>query len=53
MLDRINQSKTCLKMLEIEEEISLSEETYLTESKWKTIPYLLTAAVIQRGTEEA
>jgi hypothetical protein len=40
MLDRINQSKTRLKILEIEEEISLSKEKYLPESKWKTIPYL-------------
>jgi hypothetical protein len=41
MLDRINQSKTCLKMVEIEEEISLSKENYLTESEWKTIPYVV------------
>jgi hypothetical protein len=41
MLEMINQSKTFLKNLVTEEEISVSKENYLTESKWKIIPQLL------------
>jgi hypothetical protein len=33
MLDRINQSKTYLKMQELEEEVSLSEDNYLTKRR--------------------
>jgi hypothetical protein len=36
MLGRIDQSKTCLKTLEMEEEISLSIESYLTRSVWNS-----------------
>jgi hypothetical protein len=41
MLERIYQSKTCLQILGMEEEISLSKGNYLTESEWKIISYLL------------
>jgi hypothetical protein len=41
MLERIYHSKTCQQILEMEDEISLSKENYLTESEWMTIPSLL------------
>jgi peptide methionine sulfoxide reductase MsrB len=41
MLDSINQCKTCLAMLEMQEEVFLSKDNYLTESGWTTIPSLL------------
>jgi hypothetical protein len=41
MLERIYHSKTCQQSLEMEDEISLSKENYLTESEWMTIPSLL------------
>jgi hypothetical protein len=58
MLDRIYHSKTCLQILEMEDEISLSKEKYLKESEWKTIPSLLellkgTAEAIQTGSADA
>jgi hypothetical protein len=41
MLDGICQIKTCLKMFEIEDEISLFKGGNLTESEWTTFSYLL------------
>jgi hypothetical protein len=41
MLKRMYHSKTCQQILEMEDEISLSKENYLTESEWMTIPSLL------------
>jgi hypothetical protein len=41
MLERLYHSNTCLQILEMEDEISLSKENYWTESEWKTIPSLL------------
>jgi hypothetical protein len=52
VMDRINQNKTCLNMLEVEEEILLSKEFFGRKSMGVYSIFLRAAEDNQRGTAE-